>query len=258
MNQLSDDQRVLVEAHLEYGLAVARSRARGRVWPRDLVDSAAFLGLCESALRYDPTLGTDFRTYCYRSIVGHVVESARAWCPPGRPAHEVLFDASDGCDPVGWEAESHDSFEELISPLQPLQRALLRGLYLYGWDNATVARLLGVSAATVNVQSRRAVAELRVLMGRGKLPMSLDDAQAMVRRGVPYGDVFPHLSPDDQPVFKAWYLDDRTLPNLAERDAPPPMAGQVEICQKCGAPAVVWTGTCKSCRMCGDSSGGCG
>lgn len=66
---LSDEQRELVVAHLEYA-----KRGAAKYWRRDPrqcrddFESAAYFGLVNAALRFDPSKGWKFTTFSYHWI----------------------------------------------------------------------------------------------------------------------------------------------------------------------------------------------
>lgn len=87
--------------------------------------------------------------------------------------------------------------------------------------------------------------------------MTLDDATKAIKLGMLFGDVYPFLTnSDDGEALKAWFVGTPGLPNLTARSRPPVLTG--DTCQQCGSANLTWSGTCKLCMDCGDTSGGCG
>jgi hypothetical protein len=84
-----------------------------------------------------------------------------------------------------------------------------------------------------------------------------DEAQALITTGVEFGYVYPFVHGDeDRAQLKDWFVHTATIPNLhARRQANTEVNGE-GFC-KCGG-MLVRTGTCLTCQLCGESSGGCG
>lgn len=119
-------------------------------------------------------------------------------------------------------------------------------------------RRLELDGLVTSVHERNGPSNTLYWIWSERLPMTLDEAQAMVRRGVLYGDVFSLVDESAQSQLKEWYLSEPDLPNLAGRtkkQVVPVPSG--DMCNKCGG-HMVRTGTCMTCSSCGESSGGCG
>lgn len=113
-----------------------------------------------------------------------------------------------------------------------------------------------------------AVAARRVTISRfrprpGTSTMTIAQAQASVRSGTPFGDVFPALSEADQAALREWYVREPGLPNRAARrsaSSPVPVraAGCTgDVCTACGGVRMTRNGACLRCEDCGGTSG-CG
>ena len=85
--------------------------------------------------------------------------------------------------------------------------------------------------------------------------MRLAEAKDMLTMGVPFGDVYPLLSQDDQESIRYWFTRVENLPNLVMR-VQPAGATTGNACRKCGG-NLVRTGTCETCQDCGENEG-CG
>lgn len=93
--------------------------------------------------------------------------------------------------------------------------------------------------------------------------MTIEDAKAVVASGPgTFGAVFPLLGEADREALRAWFVSTPEVRPAAPAPArpvapavrPKPVATG-EVC-KCGG-LLVRTGTCMTCSMCAESSGGC-
>lgn len=98
---------------------------------------------------------------------------------------------------------------------------------------------------------------------RENLPMTVSAAQELLRRGVPFGDVAPHVPPADLEGLRAWFCAEPGLPNLEGRAALPPKAHAPDpralgytgnSCPRCQSVRMVRAGACERCEDCGDTT----
>lgn len=111
---------------------------------------------------------------------------------------------------------------------------------------------------TIRIPGRRAVSYWYI---QSRRRMSIEDAQSLISNGVPFGDVYEHVTPVDQPLLKEWYCREESVPNLAARNREPVQVGVSiasgytgSICKNCQGSRMVRTGACERCDDCGDSS----
>lgn len=182
--QLTPEQRELVAAHVKLAEVLAGRFARKCPWMADAALSAAFVGLCAAALKYDPARGA-FSTFASPRIAGAILDAARNELPKGfrrdkRRAPGTLslseplsrddagrpltgFDTLESGElPVGWELESEDAVNALSAGLQRHERRTVRTFYLrcaaVTMKHAGV--LLGVTESSVSFRLKAAHAEL--------------------------------------------------------------------------------------------------
>lgn len=88
---LDDDERALVEAHLDLVDEVASQQAWRLVrLERDDLTSVGRVGLIQAAQRYDPGQGVPFRGFAYYRIRGAMIDHARRLDRPGRRTAEAV------------------------------------------------------------------------------------------------------------------------------------------------------------------------
>jgi hypothetical protein len=138
---------------------------------------------------------------------------------------------------------------------------------------------------------RSLVVPIRVLSPRltywslaERIPMSLEDALELLNRGVPFGDVYPHVEEMNRDPLKNWYCQRAGLPNLIAREAAheiartgvvvpvhsapaeSPTASLIaarsagytgDICSHCQGSRMIRAGACMRCEDCGQTTG-CG
>lgn len=257
MSRLTEEQRRLVEAHADAAWALVRGLAARRPAQADAVRSAAHWGLCRAALNYVDD-GTPFMAFARHHVLGAARSALRRGPADVGDASLALAGLDDGCDAPGWEAEAEDAFEGLLRHLDDRSRHLLRAHVLFGWPLSRAGELLGITESAASKLLASAIKRLRraAFLRRWRGQMGLDDAREMLRRGVPFHDVEPHVPEADRPALREWYVREPGVPNLAAR-RPPPGDPTGDFC-KCGGP-LIQTGSCKTCSWgCGYSSGGCG
>jgi len=119
MNSREDVEKLIVEHHM-FAISLARKLARTKgltgLEEQDLC-SAACLGLCEAAHRFDPENGASFKTFAYLRIHGAMVDLARESNGISRYTFKKLRDAEsiDLNHYVSEKPESDSSPKELIS-----------------------------------------------------------------------------------------------------------------------------------------------
>lgn len=84
--KLTPDQQALAAAHLRYANRIADHFLLGFQTDSHDVYSAAQLGLCQAAARFDPSLGLSFKTFATRRITGAILDALRASGVQTRPA----------------------------------------------------------------------------------------------------------------------------------------------------------------------------
>lgn len=148
MAPLSSSQSDLAARYIP--LATRMARRFRYVFPRERPDfrSAAYLGLCQAARRFDPAVGVDFATYARHWIDG-AMRRHRAHVWDGRPEH-LPADILDTARPVWSDLDDRDAAIDLIRRLPGKHRHLCRLLYLDGLDRRAAARVMGLSKARVS------------------------------------------------------------------------------------------------------------
>jgi RNA polymerase sigma-70 factor (sigma-E family) len=122
----------------------------------DLVQDA----LAQAYLRWDRIRRTDQPDVYVRRVL---VNGSRAWWRPRRN-HEVPVErTADRAAPGDVSAESaeRDSVRRMIATLPHRQRAVLVLRYYEDLDDATIAKILDCSTATVRTHAMRALQRLR-------------------------------------------------------------------------------------------------
>ncbi len=181
--RLTDEQRELAGRHVWLAKRIAADVARRRPGDAEEIECAAYAGLCDAALRYEPGR-VKFATYAQHRIRGEIEDAARAMMPKGyrrpgelarvaaggdvlvplslatpepwrrgeaRPSRLTLADSLAADDlPVGWEAESADAVAALVRGLHPEYRAALVAYLTHcatAGSGAAVGRSMGVCAS---------------------------------------------------------------------------------------------------------------
>lgn len=152
----------LAVAHMDMARKIAR-RAR-RIFATanaDLgeLESLAFMGLAQAAIRFDPTRGVPFAGYASRRVWGAIYDQYRRRKFRDE-SHEPL--PEDLVDPAS--EDLYDGLEVRDPRLRQCTDGQLRVLVLHvvrGMTIQEVAGVLGVQTATVHRQLQRALARAR-------------------------------------------------------------------------------------------------
>ncbi len=180
---MDEAARKLVTENMPYAKAVARGILRSNgLHPRsrlgDEIFSAANLGLCLAATKFDPARGIPFPAYARRYILWQVYEEFRVWTPRGyrrrgrgRPGVQLFADMPrEGRDAPDESAgrpveiiDAKDQIEVLMTDLPAHHRRVIE--WAYGEDgilSGELARKLGVSRQAIQAQRNRALASMRL------------------------------------------------------------------------------------------------
>lgn len=167
------ERQALVLAHADLAAWLAHRRARQLPVVVDLEDlrSAAYLGLCEAAAKYDAGRGASFRTYARHRIIGALEDHLRGLDPLTRHGRQAV---RDGTHQAPHHVPDQDvALESLPDPapaldtglLEEARAVLVRGalvrlpareryiLHAYYWRgarNADIARELRLSEGRVS------------------------------------------------------------------------------------------------------------
>lgn len=186
---LDDERRALASdpKHMEYARRIAEVHA-SKCWRfRDDILGAAYLGLCEAAATFDPSLGPTFLGFAESRIRGAIQDMQRGLLPRGYrrtrepwpwtlsmdwvyfydPGEERYMGLAElvpsGDDPVGWEAEYQDEVE-LAAGLATTARDSEVIRFLHGHADCAsvrgVAKRLGICEAWAFLVRRRAEATM--------------------------------------------------------------------------------------------------
>jgi len=99
----------LIEDHCEMASVMAKSLAKQkRIFGDDRQEliSAAFVGLCEAAHRYDPERGASFKTFASIRIKGAMLDQARTRNGLSRGHYKQLGQENPGTQFLGYEPTS--------------------------------------------------------------------------------------------------------------------------------------------------------
>ena len=172
LGPLTDAQRALVEAHLEWGVSGAMKYRQwsGRLFTLEELTSAAHFGLCMAAQRFDPSRGLSFKTYAmpwtesylrrafgdvrkanggkYRSEGGVEPVLRRVAWPTDEDGHPLDVFPAAPVDVTDTRLRRQQKALVLACASTPRDRAILLGR-LNGESNAQIGRRLGVSGSYV-------------------------------------------------------------------------------------------------------------
>lgn len=135
-NRLTERQKAMVAEHWPMVAATMRWAAR-RGWPvDDQTESDIARALVMSALRYDPAMGSCFKTHAFRWLRGALLRSVKKTrqCQ----GHGPPSDQTPAPEPIEAENENADraalvwatAIAELTPANQPIARLIVRG---WGW-----------------------------------------------------------------------------------------------------------------------------
>lgn len=173
---MTEDQRALAVRYIPMAQAIARRAVLLGTSEGDELQSAAYMGLVEAAMTFDPSRKVNFATYARHRIRGAIRDYRRlvlseGW--RGDPAHRPVFQTIRGDveaygrvlkaqddRPVGAEIESTEAVEKWLSRLPKIQAAACRLIYLHGKSQDEAAALLGYSKSYVSRLHRDAISRL--------------------------------------------------------------------------------------------------
>lgn len=159
MNPLTDSQRDIAGSAPALALAAALSARYRRRYRQcgDCIDSAALLGLCEAAARFDPARGVLFTTFARPRVEGCIMDAVGKWLDSRRQRLRPLDAPADSRAPD----HPRDRFEYLIRSLPADLRVLMRQRFLLDMTAAEVAAETGASESTVHARFVRCTRSLR-------------------------------------------------------------------------------------------------
>lgn len=145
----------------------------------DDMDGAGMIGLVEAAIRYKPNAGATFTTYARKRILGamrdqlrgkrHTQNGQRVYTQvtPTDP-HHLAGTQTDSHDPISrWELT--ETLRNAIDTLPDKQRAIINLRYLHDMPVDDVAKICGLSKASVHVYAMQARRTLRTTLDRQAL-----------------------------------------------------------------------------------------
>jgi len=149
-------------------------------FPQDELYSEAYLGLCEAASKFNPTLGVSFRTYAYEYIRKYVLLYINKWILHSSKCISIdsFYDEKDEthecqlqvADPYDMEqhACARSNRKELLRTLCAILTAreydvICSLFHLNGVeeDERTIALRLGVSRQAINLSKQSALKKIR-------------------------------------------------------------------------------------------------
>lgn len=100
--RLTDEQKQLIEDHMDFAKKVAFKSNASKSLDYDDVIDLALEALVKAAIRFDPTRENKFTTYAYRVIQNHLVDAVKKY------NKEILVDSLHETEPIQSDLESSD------------------------------------------------------------------------------------------------------------------------------------------------------
>jgi len=195
--------------------ASVKSVARSAALDHEDLLSEAIVGLCESALTYDPNRGKPFSGFAQRRVRGAPMDAVRAATPYGRKSWD------EACA-VETQVETHAQATGRLASRSELASAL-------GVEQADIER------ARITWQRSR-TARVTPDAGDGDTPLlEMADIEAPGDdthvTAIVVDQAVTELEPSDQKLIIERYLNDRTQASLAQDLG----VSEARVCQKEGA-----------------------
>lgn len=151
-DKLSIEQQNLVVSHLPLAQKIARlSQKKYTFLNFDELESAAYLGLSEAALKYNPDLGASFETFASCRIFGAIKDYMRelSWGSRNNPVKTESFEFQE--DSVYNEIEDRsDVFDKIIEPLSSINKKILQLYYVEEVKMKDIADGMGVHESRIS------------------------------------------------------------------------------------------------------------
>lgn len=165
LTPLTAAQRDRVSRHWDWAARMTGRFLKSFPRHRELILSAAALGLVQAALAYDPALNRDdnFEAFAYLYVRGRVLDDLRR---EARRDRERLAALTDGAylDPPP-ACEEHEAFEARLRGATPRQKAALRLVYRDGLTQEEAGAALGVCKSTACNSVHQGLKALRAAGG---------------------------------------------------------------------------------------------
>lgn len=151
--KLTFEQQNLVVSHLSLAHKIARSaKKKASFLDYDELESAAYLGLTEAALKYNTELGVSFEVYASCRVSGAVKDYMRelAWGSRNNPIKTESFESQE--EPVYNDKieEKGNVFEKITEPLSSINKKVLRLHYVEEVKIKEIADDMGVHESRVS------------------------------------------------------------------------------------------------------------
>lgn len=170
--RLSTEQVRLVEENIDFAMAIARKQARRYPGMESDLEAAAFLGLCEAAIKYEESRNICFLNHAWKRIFGACLDLVRDETPRSfrrsqrgdkQPPviHPLNPRLTSEDDPVGWEEESIDWVYGQTRRLTGHARQAIRLYYAHGLTMQEIAARLGVAESRVSQLHSQSLSFLR-------------------------------------------------------------------------------------------------
>lgn len=170
-------QREIVLTNAEWARGLARSRKRRSSTCASLDDmkSAAVLGLCQAARRFDPARGVSFRSYTARRIRGAIIDEIRAASGMTKRKPRAGADVRIEVDVVVCDERSvvecsihlvgdKIDIKRALSVLTDRQRRVVEMTILHGMLLREAAAVLRIKIHSASELRLRALARMREVM----------------------------------------------------------------------------------------------
>jgi RNA polymerase sigma factor (sigma-70 family) len=170
--KLSNQQRALVERHLDFALWVSRATVARYPNEADDIHGEAYLELVESALRFDPSRGFQFTTYADRRIRWSLFNWVRVQegkAPIGRGSDGDELDPLDLAPARGTDGAALVDVIRSICPERQAQAMV--AVIVEGKTHRETAQEMGVSRSAIAVWRHRTAIALQSRYGSDEGPL---------------------------------------------------------------------------------------
>jgi RNA polymerase sigma factor (sigma-70 family) len=151
--KLSIEQQGLVVSHLSLAHKLARSaKKKASFLNYDELESAAYLGLTEAALKFDSNLGISFETFASCRVSGAIKDYMRelSWGSRNNPVKTESFESQEEPTYNDKVEEKVDIFEKITDPLPSINKKILRLHYVEEVKIKEIADGMGVHESRVS------------------------------------------------------------------------------------------------------------
>lgn len=151
--KLTIEQQNLVVSHLSLAHKIARSaKKKASFLNYDELESAAYLGLTEAALKYNTELGVSFENYASCRVSGAVKDYMRelAWGSRNNPVKTESFESQEEPAYNDNIEEKSNVFEKITEPLPSINKKILRLHYVEEIKIKEIASDMGVHESRVS------------------------------------------------------------------------------------------------------------